>query len=152
MADLANDPDIARFTTLPSPFTLDDARSFLDACAQKVGSEDFLVIAVDEELVGMIALADLAGSNRSVEIAFWMGAPYRGEGYTGEALDLLISYLFEEAGIERVWAQSAVSNEAAHRLLERRRFVHEGVMRSHMQVRGVRHDVVIYGLLRAERS
>lgn len=150
MADLADDPGIARFTTMPSPFTIEDARSFLDSLERKKGSEDFFVIALDDELIGMLAMADLAGTNHSVEIAFWMGAPYRGNGYVGEALDLLIAYLFEDLGIERVWAQSAVSNAAAHRLLENRGFVREGVMRSHMQVRGVRHDVVIYGLLRED--
>jgi RimJ/RimL family protein N-acetyltransferase len=75
---------------------------------------------------------------------------FRGRGYGAEAQRLLVRYLFAHTQVNRVQAETEITNIAEQRALERAGFTREGVMRGAAFRAGRWHDNVLYGVLRAE--
>ena len=79
-------------------------------------------------------------------------ASARGQGYAGEAVNLLVDYLFSGYPVERVWALTEVENQPAQRVLEGNGFQREGVLRRSTFRDGSWRDLAIYALLRSEQE
>ena len=87
------------------------------------------------------------------EIGFGItDAEARGKGYAGEAVGLLIGYLFAGHAVERITAFTDVDNLPARRVMEGVGFQREGVLRRAMFRDGQWHDIAIYGILRGEQK
>ncbi len=89
-------------------------------------------------------------SSRAYQIGITLAPPYRGHGYGAEAQRLLVAYLFATYPIERVEAETDVTNKAEQRALERAGFTREGVLRRAQWRNGSWHDLVMYSKLRGE--
>ena len=76
----------------------------------------------------------------------------RGRGVGAVAQRLLVGYLFASTDVDRVEASTDVTNLAGQRALERAGFRKEGVARGAQVRGGVRHDLVLYGVLRTDVS
>ncbi len=76
----------------------------------------------------------------------------RGQGVGREAVELLVDQLFRTRPVERIGATCDVENAASYRLLEAIGFRREGTLRSALYHHARWHDVLVYGLTRAERS
>ena len=76
---------------------------------------------------------------------------FRGQGYGTAAQRLLARYLFAHTqGVNRVQAETEITNIAEQRALEKAGFTREGVLRGATFRAGKWHDQVVYGVLRAE--
>ncbi len=76
---------------------------------------------------GVLHLYDLSRSqtddrHRRCTIGFATAGPYRGQGFTREAVHHLLRYLFDHFGMEKVLSYTRRENFAAARLLERLNF------------------------------
>jgi RimJ/RimL family protein N-acetyltransferase len=106
---------------------------------------------VDDTLIGFVALFNIKWSNQSAEMAIGIGVPeYRGKGYGGDALRLILNYAFNELNLHRVELTVIAYNTGAIRAYERAGFVREGVKRQAIQRDGQRFDLIAYGILRDE--
>lgn len=74
----------------------------------------------------------------------------RGKGFTSEAVNLFVSFLFDSKPISRLYANVTAGNEASHRVLEKCGFKRDGVMRKAIFNRGKTCDLWCYSLLREE--
>ncbi len=63
------------------------------------------------------------------------------------AVRLLSRWALTELGLSRVQLGTYIDNYASQRVAERCGFVREGVLRSYIEVKGCRHDVVMFSLL-----
>jgi diamine N-acetyltransferase len=85
---------------------------------------------------------------------YWLGyilhPDYRGNGYTTEAVKLLVNHLFETKNIVRVQAESNPKNTASIRVLEKAGFKFEGLKRKAVLIQGEYMDGAIYSILREE--
>jgi diamine N-acetyltransferase len=72
----------------------------------------------------------------------------RGKGHGAEAVMLLTSWLFDQAGAERVQAGTAMENAAMRRVFTRLGFPLEGVMRAFMPAGPQREDYALYAVTR----
>ncbi len=104
----------------------------------------------DNEFVGRLTLFNLNERNRSIEIGYMVGPPHRRQGYTREALELLLPYLFERENINKITAQTGEFNQPSNALLERFGFQLEGRLRQHHWYNGVLYDDLLYSLLASE--
>jgi len=77
-------------------------------------------------------------------------APARGRGVARTAISLVLDWLFE-VGFRRAELRTRPNNEPMCTLAERLGFVREGVLREFAVERVVPVDVVVFGLLAAER-
>jgi RimJ/RimL family protein N-acetyltransferase len=142
---ICQDPQISRFTRVPSPYTEDDAVLFVQRHAeQELG---FAIVEADDdgELLGAIGLRD-DGEQRG-ECGYWVGAEARGRGVAARALRLLTGWGVRELGLARIQLVTHVDNPASQKVATRAGFRREGVLRAYMLLKGQRHDAVLYGLV-----
>jgi [ribosomal protein S5]-alanine N-acetyltransferase len=104
----------------------------------------------DEQLIGEISLYNLNPKNRSAGIGYFTGASYRQQGYTQEGLWLLLNYLFEVVGLNKVMADTGSFNQASIALLRSLGFRQDGCLRQHQLLDGVLHDQLLFSLLAEE--
>jgi RimJ/RimL family protein N-acetyltransferase len=146
IVEICQDPEVARFTRVPSPYTEQDARAFL--AGEVMGHEmGFAIVSAgnEAEVLGSIGLHD-AGERRG-QIGYLVAARARRRGVASRALRLLAEWALTEAGLPRVQLFTRVDNPASQRTAERAGFRREGVLRSHMLIKGERYDAVIFGLI-----
>ena len=104
----------------------------------------------DDQLIGEISLYDLNPKNRSVGMGYFTGTDYRQQGYSKEGLRLLLNYLFEIAGLNKVMADTGAFNQASIALLKSLGFQQDGCLRQHQLLDGVLHDQLLFSLLAEE--
>ncbi|HEX7248610.1 MAG TPA: GNAT family protein [Actinomycetota bacterium] len=75
---------------------------------------------------------------------------HAGQGYTTEAVQLLVDYLFATKKEHRIHLVIAVGNAASHRIAEKCGFALEGTVGGAFFNEGRNQDVMLYGLLRTD--
>jgi RimJ/RimL family protein N-acetyltransferase len=120
IAEGCSDPDIARWTMVPSPYTLEDARAWiaLSTVLREGGKELGLVIVRpgEDRPVGGSALRLRTNPEPHGDIGYWVAAGVRRQGVGSRAVRLLARHGLESLGLP--WIEIAVSprNEASRRL------------------------------------
>lgn len=104
----------------------------------------------DNQFIGEISLHDLNPKNRAAAVGYFTGATYRQQGYTQEGLWLLLNYLFEAVGLNKVMADTGKFNQASIALLKSLGFRQDGCLRQHQLLDGVLHDQLLFSLLAEE--
>lgn len=139
-------------TDFASPRTVEQYREESRAPSRRPNSLLFRIRTVaEDQLIGFVALHGIEWNNRSCMMAIGIGEPeYRGRGYGGDAIRLILGYAFRELNLERVGLDVISYNAAAIGAYERAGFVEEGRMRAAVLRDGQRYDRVIMGILRAE--
>jgi len=124
------DPEIARWTTVPSPYTREHAVDFVRRSAQAwdAGSENTWAMRADGELVGMIGLHRIAGGQ--AELGYWVSAAGRGRGYGVEAGRAVLDFAFGPLRLQRVEWHAVVGNVPSARLARSLGFRFEGTRRA----------------------
>jgi RimJ/RimL family protein N-acetyltransferase len=135
------DPEIPRWTGVPSPYTEDDARGFL------LQVEETAFAITDHrtgELIGAIGVREVEAN---AQIGYWVKREARGRGVATRALGLVSRWAFDELGAGRVQLFTEPGNVASQRVAEKAGFVREGVLRRYLYIKGQRRDGVIFSLL-----
>ena len=151
-----DEPAIARWTRVPSPYRREHSQDFLARMeeARTDGRELALAIvpAADDgrELLGSISVRVESRENRRGELGYLVFAPARGQGVAPRAVRLLAGFAFERLDLARGEILAALENRASQTVAERAGFTREGVLRSYMELRGERHDMVAFSLLAGE--
>jgi RimJ/RimL family protein N-acetyltransferase len=145
-----NDDEIRRWLTMiPSPYTEDDARTYIEGKVPNAGRNQF-AITENGSVVGAIGL-DVTESIRQGTIGYWCAREARGRGVTTRALRLLSRHAFDALGLERLQLFTDPDNHASQRVAEKVGYQREGVVRSHLPQRdGTRRDSIAFSLLPGE--
>ncbi len=145
----AQDPEIQRWTTIPSPYLAEHARSFTEQLVPEGWANcsmfTFGVFLPEGELVGMLAI-----TMRSLgvgEVGFWATKQYRGNGYITEATVAVSRWAFTRLSIDRVEWRAEVGNKGSRAVAEHAGFTIEGTLRSAINNKGVRRDCWVASLL-----
>src|SRR5690606_17743323 len=97
------DPEVPRWTTVPSPYSGEDAEEFIGLVAGwwEAGVETVWAIRRDGELAGMIGLHRITSHpyGGEAEIGFWGTAAHCGQGIMGEAGRAVVDFAFAELGL-----------------------------------------------------
>lgn len=121
--DACQDPEIARWTRVPSPYTARDAVEFLQRSAEEwaEGSGYAFVIAATEtgELLGTIGVSRFDDDARGAEIGYWLARDGRGRGAATAAVSGLTHWCTHRLGLERLEATVAIGNDASEAVLSR---------------------------------
>jgi RimJ/RimL family protein N-acetyltransferase len=144
------DPEIPRWTVVPSPYTERHARDFIEGCAgdRSAGRELALAI-VDREgtLLGAIGVGRFDWDDGRAEIGYWIAREARRRAVGVRATRLLARWALTDLGLERLELLANPENEASQRLAERAGFTREGVLRRYRRRHGRREDLVMFSLL-----
>ena len=151
IVDPLNDPEIARWTQVPSPYTRSDAAEFIASMRAALARGDELALAIASaasgELLGSISVRLTSLEHRRGEIGYLVFRGARGRGVAPRAVRLLARHAIESAGLARVGILTAVGNAGSQRVAEKAGFTREGVLRSYMRVGRGRDDMVSWSLL-----
>jgi RimJ/RimL family protein N-acetyltransferase len=142
IAAACQDPEIPRWTAVPSPYTEADARAWLESNEE----ESFAVVdRVNGELLGSIGVRFL--DDGIGEVGYWVKGEARGRGVATRALELVARWALVDKGLRRFQLRADIENEPSQRVAEKAGFVREGVLRSSLVHKGERRDVIMYSLV-----
>ena len=131
LAALLDDPDVARWTPHPSPYTRAHAAERIagdaDCWEQGLRAELGVRDATTGALLGSVGL--YRPSATASEIGWETAAAARGQGVASEAVAALCRWAFEGLGLQRLEARIGVGNGASLRVAERCGFTLEGTVR-----------------------
>jgi RimJ/RimL family protein N-acetyltransferase len=150
IAALCRDPDVARFTRVPDPYSDADARAWMDALPGGLAEGEAVRLAIvvgGGEPVGSIGLRIDPSDRDIAEVGYMVGPAARGRGVAAAALRLASRWGLRDLGVARVQLSTHVENAASQRVAERAGFRREGVLRSWEELRGKRVDLVMFSLV-----
>ncbi|WP_147796569.1 GNAT family N-acetyltransferase [Cellulomonas sp. Y8] len=147
---LCQDRAIQEWTTVPSPYTREDAQSFVtgyvaDGWARGTTLNWAVRDAADDTLLGMVGLG-MEGTG-SAEIGYWLAPEARGRGLMSRSVELVLDAAFGRLGLVRVFWRAFVGNGPSRAVAERAGFRVEGELRLGAVQRGVRRDDWVGSLL-----
>jgi [ribosomal protein S5]-alanine N-acetyltransferase len=152
MFELARDPEVTRFFAWRYE-RIEQAQEWIAALPRKRAAGellDFLVVHRERGPIGVTGLSELSRRDRRATVGTWFGREHWGTGANAESKALVAALAFQRLGLERLTAYTSVGNPRSQTALERSCFSREGVLRAfHRHPSGV-HDVVVFGLLRAD--
>lgn len=142
------DPEIPRWTTVPSPYTPDHAADFTGRICPEGWRDDSLynfgVFTLDTGVLvgcmGLVRLAGLPAPDHQAELGYWTVKEHRGKGYTAEAGRAVCAWAFDTLGAERVEWYAEAGNEGSRAVALKIGFVMEGTIRSKIIHEGTRRD------------
>lgn len=146
----ASDPEVPRWTVVPSPYTRADAEDFVEKTTRwwDEGTEFTWAIHLADGFAGMIGL-HRAAPGGSAEIGYWMAPAARGKGYLVEAARAVVDFGFAPGGLAlvRIEWRASVGNVPSARAARALGFRYEGLLRQALTSPRGRYDGWIAGLL-----
>jgi RimJ/RimL family protein N-acetyltransferase len=123
---LCQDPEIPRWTTVPSPYAEPEARTWIAAHEAQwlAGFEASFAITDPNSgvVMGSVGLfRDLADATTS-EIGYWVGADFRRRGIATRSVTLLSDWGAKVAGLKRMRLVTLMGNTASERVAQRAGF------------------------------
>ncbi|MBX7043032.1 MAG: GNAT family N-acetyltransferase [Ignavibacteria bacterium] len=149
LAKLLNDESMSRWLlTVPYPYGLQDADSFISVCTEGKDSTDNrrYAIEADGEHVGGIGIH--RREQHSGEVGYWVGKQYSNKGIATAALKQILDIGFGEMGLIRIYAITFAGNDASERVLVKCGFEYEGLMRKARVKDGVPVDCKIFAVVK----
>jgi [ribosomal protein S5]-alanine N-acetyltransferase len=108
-------------------------------------------IEYDKKVIGRIKVTEISPRDNYMQIGYDIGAAYRGRGIMSEALKAVISFLFDQIGVHRIYGQCRVNNAASARVMQKAGMICEGRQRKHfIEEDGSYSDVDIYGIIKED--
>jgi RimJ/RimL family protein N-acetyltransferase len=156
---ICQDPQIQRWTRVPSPYRDADARQFVALSREALATGQGLhLLAVDEssdEILGAVGLS-VDGAEISGDLGYWVAPEARRRGVATRGGRLLCHLAFEQLRLGYVGLMAAAGNEASNGVARRLGFTLEGTRRRAMidgpsgDAAAPRCDANIWGLLPGE--
>jgi RimJ/RimL family protein N-acetyltransferase len=120
------DPEIKRWTFVPSPYTRADAENYLviseQEAADETGAHLIAVDADDDHLLGSFSVMEIDRERGFGEIGYWVAAAARGRGVATRATQLLADWAREELGLTRIEVLPHKDNAPSRRVAEKAGF------------------------------
>lgn len=149
ITDAAQDPQVPRWTTLPSPYDRRHAEEYVHGAERTWADESELLWAIraDGVWVGAMGLHRVV-TGGSAAIGYWMDAAARGNGYVTEAAAAVIDFAFARPlSLARIEWRAIVGNDASARTAQKLGFRYEGTLRQGLADSRGRYDGWIASLL-----
>jgi len=135
---LAGDYAIASMTTrMPHPYAETDARQFVALVARQDGARErtFTIERQGEGLIGAIGFHRAATG--PLELGYWLGRPFWGQGYATEAVAGALHWAAEDWGRKAITSGHFADNPRSANVLIKSGFLYTGeVQMRHSRARG----------------
>jgi RimJ/RimL family protein N-acetyltransferase len=149
-----NHPEIAATTTnIPHPYSLDDARLWIEESKPKDDSSFvncIILLKETNEVVGGIGFSNISRKHRRAEIGWWCAIDFWRKGISTEAARRLIRYGFEELEFEQIYASCMTHNPASASVMVKAGMSFLGTGREEIYKKGKPIDLDHYSILSGE--
>ena len=145
------DPDIQRWTTVPSPYERRHAEEFTGQIVPDGWRAGTMCTFAVLPRAGGPLMASVAVSLRTLsgtwEIGFWTAKEYRGRGIMAETVGAVAHWTFTRLGATRLEWRAEVGNEGSRAVAEKAGFVVEGALRAALLNKDTLRDAWVGALL-----
>jgi RimJ/RimL family protein N-acetyltransferase len=150
IAAIADDPDIVRFTRVPSGADETFVRAWIgryESGWQEGNRAGYAIRTAGGEVAGFAALVDLDLERREGEIGYLVAPAARGRGIAPRAVELLTRWGFDELGLLRLELRIDVQNSASEIVAQRSGYRRDGILRNVHFKEGLRCDLAVWSRL-----
>jgi len=148
LVDWWSNPDFAEYFS-PTQVTSAGMERFLENTVLE--TKHFIIEKKDGSKIGWIMHFNFLNTYMNMlELAYGLVPGERGKGYSTEAAQLMVDYLFLSKDIVRIVATTHTKNVISQKILEKVGFKREGTMRKCYFCRGEWTDMFLFSILREE--
>jgi len=132
--DSCQDPDVQRWTRVPTPYTALHAAIFVERHARPQPEDDGAFFAITKtdtgEVLGSMSFGHIDWAFAMAEAGYWVARDARGQGVATGALAALVEWGRRELRLVEVRLRVLAGNLASQRVAERVGFVPDGTERT----------------------
>ena len=150
-----SDSDTSKYLVWNTHKNIEDSISYIKDVLEKYQKDNFycwgVVLKETNALFGAISVIDLDIKNHTAEVGYCYGSKWWGNGYATESFKRVIQFLFDDVGVETIYADHCLSNLASGKVMEKCGLKKEGILRKRMYDKeGILNDLVSYSILKEE--
>jgi len=135
----------------PFPYSLNDARDWLNIILPENHPPKFFAITIDKQLAGSIGIVTKTDIYRkNFEIGYFLSEKFWGKGIATKAIKAATSYAFRDFDIVRIYAEPFSDNAGSRKALEKAGFKLEATLKRNVIKNGIIKDSCIYSVLRED--
>lgn len=147
LLDWRNRPEVAAYMYTDRRITPEEHEAWF-AGIETDARRDYWLILLDGEPAGLLNLYDIQPEHGRASWAYYLAEiGSRGRGLGAKIEYRLLTHVFEERGLNKLWCEVLESNEGVIRLHRSFGFKEEAVLRAHVRKGGEYIDVIGLGLL-----
>ena len=150
----ASEEEVTKFLSWNPYHSVEEVKQILSEWVSSYDNKDFYFWTIElkdnKELVGDISVIKIDQDTSSVELGYGIGAKWWGKGIIAEAGKALISFFFEEVGVNRVYAKHATGNPNSGKAMQKMGMKYEGIIRQSGKCNQGIVDEVYYSILKNE--
>lgn len=122
------DADTVRWMAIDLPYTLEDARGFIEGTGpawEQRKAAHFAIAGADDGLIGYLGALSVEDRMSVVELGYWVAPEARGRGVATRAVQLVVSWALDALRPRRIEIGMLAGNQASRRVAESAGFVLE---------------------------
>lgn len=146
---LRNQPDVRKFMYTSHEISEQEHANWLASLQGNPRQQVFVVIK-DEQAVGVVSLNAINSAQKTADWAFYLDVGLQGKGLGSVVEFWMLDYAFDVAGLEKLNCEVLAMNAPVVKMHQKFGFEVEGVRRQNVVKDGVRVDVVLLGITKAE--
>jgi len=149
----SSDARVTKFLSWKPYENVKDVENYLAAVVDKYAFPNVYHWAIETngEIIGSISVMSVDEKNHNCEIGYCIGHDYWSKGITSETLSAVMTFLFNEVGMHRIFAKHDVENPASGKVMQKCSMTYEGRLREHyLRHDGTYSDALVYSILRKE--
>lgn len=152
--EACRDPGVQRYTRIPYPYDVRDARAFVyEAEPRRASGLSLELVASDlpgDALCGVVGIVVDRFDPGRAEIGYWTHPDHRGRGIARAALTALARWCLAGGGFSRLDLTASAANGASLAVARAAGFREEGRLRASWPTPEGREDMLIMSLVRAD--
>lgn len=154
VSQLAGAIEISETTLgIPFPYPENTAKQWIRSVREALTAGRLYSLAIerkyDNTLLGNMTIKPFPKHYRA-ELGYWIGLPFWGQGYATEAAARIVSFGFEDLGLNRISAAAMTKNQASVQVMKKLGMTYEGTFPQHVLKWGVYEDLDYYGMVRSD--
>jgi RimJ/RimL family protein N-acetyltransferase len=149
-----NDSEVLGYleSGIPYPVTLNEELKWFESISAFRDSYRFAIETIEDNIyIGDCGINSIDWKNSIASVVIFIGSKdYWGKGYGTEAMQTLLTFIFNQININKVRLNVYSFNERAIKSYEKCGFKREGVLRQEIFRNGRYYDIISLGILRDE--
>ena len=150
-----SDVDVTRYMTWTTQTDVSETETSMKGWVGRYANPNFYHWAIVEKeennMIGFVSVIACDENVKQVEMGYAIGKKWWGKGYMAEALGTVIDYLFNEVGVNRIYARHDTNNPGSGKVMQKCGMKYEGTMRQSEITNNGLCDIACYAILAKDK-
>lgn len=148
------DDQVTRYLTWPTHQSKSQTQAVLDMWISNYQDDDNYQWCIEfqdnHQAIGSIGVTTVDEKIEAAAIGYCISRNYWNQGITSEAFEAIIKFLFEQVGVNRIYAHHDVKNPNSGKVMAKVGLKYEGTLKAAALNNTGVCDVAVYGLIKSE--